>query len=70
LREATEMTMAPEREVRKVLTDALLIALDRAKKRFTTRKELQDYTSILEERWMSRAEELARTFNFRNSLAL
>jgi len=36
-------------------TDALLIALDRAKERFTTRKELQDYTSILEERWMSTA---------------
>ena len=49
-------------------TDALLIALDRAKERFTTRKELQDYTSILEERWMSTAEELARTFNFQKNL--
>jgi len=49
-------------------TDALLVALDRAKKRFTTRKELQDYTSLLEERWMSTAEELARTFNFQKNL--
>jgi len=49
-------------------TDALWVALDRAKKRFTTRKELQDYTSLLEERWMSTAEELARTFNFQKNL--
>jgi len=49
-------------------TDALLVALGRAKARFTTRKELQDYTSILEERWMSTAEELARTFNFQKNL--
>jgi PAS domain S-box-containing protein len=49
-------------------TDALLVALDRAKQRFSTRKELQDYTSILEERWMSTAEELARTFNFQKNL--
>jgi PAS domain S-box-containing protein len=49
-------------------TDALLVALDRAKRRFTTRKELQDYTSLLEERWMSTAEELARTFNFQKNL--
>jgi len=51
-----------------VHTDALLVALERAKERFTTRKELQDYTSILEERWMSTAEELARTFNFQKNL--
>ncbi len=51
-----------------ISTDALLVALDRAKKRFTTRKELQDYTSLLEERWMSTAEELARTFNFQKNL--
>ncbi|MBU2497909.1 MAG: response regulator, partial [Proteobacteria bacterium] len=49
-------------------TDALLIALDRAKERFTTRKELQDYTALLEEKWMVTAEELARTFNFQNNL--
>ena len=48
--------------------DALLISLDRAKDRFATKKELQDYTSILEERWMSTAEELARTFNFQKNL--
>ena len=49
-------------------TDALFIALDRAKERFSTRKELQDYTALLEEKWMVTAEELARTFNFQNNL--
>lgn len=49
-------------------TEALLVALSRAKDRYTTRKELQDYTSIIEERWMSTAEELARAFNFQENL--
>jgi len=49
-------------------TDALLVALERAKERYATRKELQDYTVLLEERWMSTAEELARTFNYQQNL--
>jgi len=49
-------------------TDALFVALDRAKDRFSTRKALQDYTALLEEKWMVTAEELARTFNFQNHL--
>ena len=48
--------------------DALFIALDRAKERYSTRKELQDYTALIEERWMSTAEELARTFDFQSNL--
>ena len=44
--------------------DALFIALDRARERYSTRKELQDYTALIEERWMDTAEELARTFHF------
>jgi len=48
--------------------EALFIALDRAKDRYRTRKELSDYTALLEERWMDTAEELARTFNFQNNL--
>jgi len=48
--------------------EALFVALERAKKRYATRKELQDYTSLLEEKWMDTAEELAKTFIFQNSL--
>lgn len=54
--------------VKPINTDALLVALERAKERYLNRKELQDYTAILEERWMSTAEELARTFNFQKNL--
>lgn len=48
--------------------EALFVALDRAKARYKTRKELQDYTALIEERWMDTAEELARTFNFQKNL--
>ena len=48
--------------------EALLVALERAKKRHTNRKALNDYTAIIEERWMETAEELARTFDFQNNL--
>ncbi|MGD2124520.1 MAG: response regulator [Desulfobacteraceae bacterium] len=48
--------------------EALFVALERAKERYTTRKELHDYTALIEERWMDTAEELARTFNFQNNL--
>ncbi|MBI4772631.1 MAG: response regulator [Deltaproteobacteria bacterium] len=48
--------------------DALFIALERAKHHFSTRKELEDYTKLIEERWMDTAEELARTFHFQNNL--
>ena len=48
--------------------EALFIALERAKERFKTRKELSDYTSLIEERWMDTAEELTRVFNYQNNL--
>ncbi|MBW1886936.1 MAG: response regulator [Deltaproteobacteria bacterium] len=48
--------------------EALFVALERAKERYSTRKELNDYTTLMEERWMDTAEELARTFNFQENL--
>ncbi len=48
--------------------EALFIALERAKRSYATRRELQDYTTLLEERWMDTAEELARIFVFQNTL--
>jgi PAS domain S-box-containing protein len=48
--------------------DALFVALERAKERYTTRRELNDYTALIEERWMDTAEELARVFNFQENL--
>jgi len=48
--------------------DALFVALERAKKRFKSRQELEDYASLLEEKWLDTAEELARTFRFQNNL--
>ncbi|MCP4669293.1 MAG: PAS domain S-box protein, partial [Deltaproteobacteria bacterium] len=51
-----------------VNSEALFVALERAKERYTTRKALHDYTALIEERWMDTAEELARTFDFQNNL--
>ncbi len=48
--------------------ETLFVALDRAKERYTTRKELSDYTALIEKRWMDTAEELARAFNFQENL--
>jgi two-component system NtrC family sensor kinase len=48
--------------------EALFVALERAKSRYTIRKELQDYTTLLEERWMDTAEELAKTFIYQKNL--
>ena len=47
---------------------ALQVALERAKQRYNTRKELKDYTALIEERWMSTAEELANLINFQEKL--
>lgn len=47
---------------------ALQVALERAKQRYNTRKELRDYTALIEERWMSTAEELANLINFQENL--
>ena len=47
---------------------ALMIALKRAQERYTTRKELKDYTALIENRWMDTSEELARTFHVQKIL--
>jgi len=47
---------------------ALQVALERAKQRYNTRQELKDYTALIEERWMSTAEELANLINFQEKL--
>lgn len=47
---------------------ALSVALMRAKERYRTRKELRDYAALLEERWITTAEELAKTFHFQQML--
>ncbi|MBL7177793.1 MAG: response regulator [Desulfobacteraceae bacterium] len=48
--------------------EALFVALERAKKRYTTRQELQGWATLMEERWLETAEELARTFNFQKNM--
>jgi two-component system, NtrC family, sensor kinase len=48
--------------------DALWVALKRAKDRYTTRKDLRDYTSLIEEKWLETAEKLAQTYNFQKNL--
>jgi PAS domain S-box-containing protein len=47
---------------------ALMVALDRAKERFTTRKRLQDYTRFLEEGWTETTQELLETFTYQQKL--
>ncbi len=47
---------------------ALMVALERAKDRYRNRRTLQDYTTLIEERWMETSEELAKTFNFQKML--
>jgi PAS domain S-box-containing protein len=48
--------------------DALFWALERAQKRYISRKQLQDYTHLLEKGWAHTAQELMRTFSFQENL--
>jgi len=48
--------------------DALFVAIERAKERYSNRRELYEYTSLLEEKWIKTADELSRTFNFQKKL--
>ncbi len=48
--------------------EALGVALKRAEDRYTTRKELQDYTALIEEKWLETAKELTKTYNFQKNL--
>ncbi len=54
--------------VKPISEQAMMIALKRAQERFSTRRELRDYTALIEERWMETSEELARTFQTRKLL--
>ncbi len=51
-----------------VSDDALAAALKRAQQRHRQRKDLDAYTSTIEERWMSTAEALAKTFLYQKLL--
>ena len=48
--------------------EALYLALKRAKERFTSRKQLQDYTSILEKEKAETSQELLKTIEFQRNL--
>ena len=48
--------------IKPISEQALMVALKRAQERFSTRRDLRDYTALIEERWMETSEELARTF--------
>jgi len=48
--------------------DALFIALDRAKSRYTIKKQLQEYTASLEEGWTETTQELLETFSYQRNL--
>ncbi len=48
--------------------DALEMALKRARQRYTSRKQLQDYTRLLEEGWNETTTELMEMFNFQKNL--
>ena len=54
--------------IKPISEQALFIAVKRAQQRFPTRRELRDYTALIEERWMETSEELARTFQTRKLL--
>jgi PAS domain S-box-containing protein len=49
-------------------SDALMVALERAKQRYTSRKKLQDYTVFLEEGWNDTTRELMETFEYERNL--
>jgi len=48
--------------------EALAVALKRAKERYSNRRELRDYTALIEEKWMETSEKLAQTYNFQKNL--
>ena len=50
-----------------VSEEALTQALKRAKERYTKGKDLEHYTSLMEEKWMDTMEELAQTFLFQKT---
>ncbi|MFC1858505.1 response regulator [Thermodesulfobacteriota bacterium] len=51
-----------------ISVDALFVALERAKNRYTTRKQLHDYTAFLEEGWSETTQELMETYKYQKNL--
>jgi PAS domain S-box-containing protein len=51
-----------------IASQALMVALERAKQRFTTRKQLHDYTRFLEDGWTETTQELLQTFAYQHRL--
>jgi two-component system NtrC family sensor kinase len=49
-------------------SEALSVALERAKTRYNDRRQLRDYTTFLEEGWNDTTRELMAAFTFQNSL--
>jgi two-component system NtrC family sensor kinase len=47
---------------------ALELALERAKNRYTAKKQIEEYTKLLEEGWNETTAELLETFAFQNNL--
>ncbi|MCK4987074.1 MAG: response regulator, partial [Desulfobacterales bacterium] len=48
--------------------DALYLALNRAKDRYTSRKQLKDYTALLEKEKAETSQELLKTFSYQKNL--
>ena len=48
--------------------EVLFLALKRAQERYTDRKQLKDYTSLLEMGWAQTSQELIKTFSFQKNL--
>ena len=49
-------------------SEALAVALERAKARYSDRRQLKDYTTFLEEGWNDTTRELMAAFTFQNNL--
>jgi len=48
--------------------EVLMVALERAKNKYLTRKNLYDYTALMEDKWVTTADALEKTYNFQNNL--
>ena len=51
-----------------IATEALMVAVERAKQRYTSRKKLQDYTAFLEVGWAETTQELLDTYRYQQKL--
>ena len=51
-----------------IAADALMVAVQRARQRYTNRKKLQDYTAFLEEGWTETTQELLATYSYQQKL--